>query len=378
MNGKIRIGFVYMDIGDRAGRAGKARRAGQMVPLLESSLVEGTVIGLTEKPGWGKRALPPVDVLFPVADSPQERLRLCAWAAAAGLGFAGPGLAHAALAGDYILGRRLLAGGGIDQPLFRSFSRWDWQQRRQYCLIEMELTLGYPCRITSGTLVQGEPGAVVHTREELEQAVDAALDASTRILAEEVVTGQMYAAALLPGEVGDRRFAVLKMGPQETGGLAVASEWVDRSAAGAPKAADEPEEAELPEGADKAEMTERVQIAGVPQKGNQAETAGLAVTADRSTREEAPEVDWEASVIRAAGEASQALEVTGPSIFYLMAVDDGKRLLLMEADLHPSLEPDGLYTLLWSRTGQRWGAMAEQLARRGRLRGASEEGLFLP
>lgn len=89
-------------------------------------------------------------------------------------------------------------------------------------------------------------------------------------------------------------------------------------------------------------------------------------------------MDWEASVIRAAGEASQALEVTGPSIFYLMAVDDGKRLLLMEADLHPSLEPDGLYTLLWSRTGQRWGAMAEQLARRGRLRGASEEGLFLP
>jgi D-alanine-D-alanine ligase len=197
VSGRIRIGIIYEDCADRKLLADRVREAEGMAQALQGDRFETQILAV---PAVGAPAAPayfPVDIILPAfIGAGAELPRLYAFAQASGAAGASYGLKSALLSNDRILIRKLLAGERIPQCIFRSFSRSQWEKDKSFYLIEVEITLGYPCRIRSGEGPEEAPPVIAHNREELERTVKAVLEKSGRVLAEEVVKGRTYVAAI--------------------------------------------------------------------------------------------------------------------------------------------------------------------------------------
>ncbi|MNC37507.1 D-alanine--D-alanine ligase [compost metagenome] len=222
------------------------------------------------------------------AHSKRELRRLAAYAEVLGIAAAGLEPAGAALGADRVLLRRLLAGERVPQSLFRTFTRSQWEQDSAYFLIEMELTLGYPCRIGPADTGCGQETVLAVSREELQEAVEAVFRRTDRVMAEETVKGRAYAAALGGGEEpGD--IAVM-----ELGAVLPPADAVNKPPAGHP---------------------------------------------------------LEAEVRNAARRAFAALQAKGPALLYFVTPDGQTNVLLTDAELCPELGADSIHAAVWRNAG---------------------------
>lgn len=319
MSGKIRIGIVYEGSKDPALLAGRVREAEKIAEALHSERYEAVILGLAEESLGAFDHIPPVDILYPSAVGPgPEAYRLYALAAAKKIPCAGPGPKAAALGFDRILARKLLAGERIPQCLFRSFTRSQWEKDKAFYLIEIEVTLGYPCRIFPGDGSGLAEGRAVHSREELELSVQAAFLQSDRVMAEELVKGRLFAAAVAVSE-SSYEVAVAEAGEAGTGG-----EYL--TAAAGPR--EEP--------------------ASTGEAG--ASGSGPSLTAEAAE-----------AVRRLAVKASSALDARGPALFYFVTCEGHDLVLLAGAELFPAFGPGSPYAGVWLKAGKSYKELASRL-----------------
>jgi D-alanine-D-alanine ligase len=267
-------------------------------------------------------------------------IRLCALAEAAGLPRIGIGLRSAVLGSDRVLVRRLLSQSEVQLALFRTFTRSQWEKDRSFHLIETELTLGYPCQVrpAAGWGMAG-PEDYVQSREELEQLVDRLMTTHDRVIAEEVIEGRLFVAAVLNGQSSQ----VIGVGE-----LLAAAAPVER-AAGEPE--EEPAEPADDPAAQAAALARR--RAGEPPPWTRLEMPG---EADRELAK---------VVRRAALKAAAALHLAGAALFYYQVPKGRPPVLLTDAELAPSLGPRSLYARLWAHSGGSYRELAACLVENG-------------
>lgn len=301
MSDAIRIGMIYIRSPDKREQRLRKQAAQDMAELFQA---EGYATVIKELPaaqqaqaGTGSR--PEADVLLAAgAHSKRELRRLAAYAELLGVAAAGLEPAGAVLGADRVLLRRLLAGERVPQSLFRTFTRSQWEQDSAYFLIEMEMTLGYPCRIGSSETGCGRDTLLVTSREELQAAVEEVFRKADRLLAEEMVKGRIYAAAL-GGGAEDGDIAVMELG----GGVPTA------------------------------------EAGGKPNAVSQLET----------------------EIKNASRRAFAALQAKGPALLFFVTPDGQSNVLLTDADLCPELGPEGLHAEVWRNAGAADGERLKRL-----------------
>lgn len=332
MNGKIPIGIGYEECKSRELQAEYAREAEQIAAALDGERYDVRILCF---PAAGRRLAdaPPVELLYPVGAGARALGRLYAYAEAAGIAWAGPGLKSAVLGTDRILVKKLLAAERIPQSVFRSFARSQWEKNRMYYLIEMEMTLGYPCRIRPGEYSPYE--VVAHNREELEQAVEAALQLRDRVLAEELVKGRLIAVA-----------SAVEAAGVNTGDLAIAglSGWT--------QLAEEDKGKEQGDG-----VPEKSAADPPPSPGGQPLSAA--------------DPDLVEHIRGLAARTCAALDVRGPALLTFVTFDGHSRVLLAQADLCPGIGQGSLYAALWKRHGVDYPRLAARLVEHGLKRNRS-------
>lgn len=314
MSDAMRIGVIYIRSPDKAERRLRKLAAKNMAELFQA---EGYAAVIKELPAEhaqaGTGSCPEADVLVAAgAHSKRELCRLAAYAELLGLVAAGLDPTGAVLGADRVLLRRLLAGERVPQSLFRTFTRSQWEQDSAYFLIEIEMTLGYPCRIGPPETGCGRDAVLVATREELQAAVEEVFRKADRLLAEETVKGRVYAAALGGGkEAAD--IAVMELGgvvpPAETGYK--------------------------------------------PPAGSQLET----------------------EVRNASRRAFAALQAKGPAVLYFVTPDGHSNVLLTDADLCPELGPEGVHAAVWRDVGTPDGERLKRLVHAAWKQAAKPAGL---
>lgn len=301
MSDAMRIGIIYIRSPDKTERRLRKQAAQYMAELFQA---EGYATVMKELPaaeqaqaGHGSR--PEADILVAAGvHSKRELRRLAAYAELQGLPAAGLEPTGTILGADRVLLRRVLAGERVPQGLFRTFTRSQWEQDSAYFLIEMEMTLGYPCRIGSSESGCGLDAVLASSREELQAAVEEVFRKADRLIAEELVKGRVYAAALGGGaETGD--IAVMELGgavPTAEGG-------------------------------------------GKPNAVSQLET----------------------EIRNASRRAFAALQVKGPALLFFVTPDGQSNVLLTDADLCPELGPEGVHAAVWRNAGTADGERLKRL-----------------
>ncbi|MDF2934834.1 MAG: D-alanine--D-alanine ligase [Paenibacillaceae bacterium] len=302
MNDGIRIGVIYARSPDKAERRLRKLAAKSITDIFQTLGYAAVIKELpagTAQTGIGGVA--EADVLVPAGThSKQELRRLAAYAEALGIAAAGLEPMGAVLGADRVLLRRLLAGERVPQSLFRTFTRSQWEQDSAYFLIEMELTLGYPCRIGPADSGCGQETVLAASREELQAAVEGVFRRTDRVLAEEMVQGRVYTAAMGGGEdPGD--IAVMELGavlpPSDTGARTSA--------------------------------------------GKQLET----------------------EVRNASRRAFAALQAKGAALLYFVTPDGQSNVLWTDADLCPELGTEGIHAAVWRNAGTADGDRLRRIVR---------------
>lgn len=349
MRDGIRIGVIFVRSPDKEERRVRKQAARSLVDLL---LAEGVAAAIRELPAAGETGvpggLPEAELLLPAGPhSRQELRRLAAYAELSGIPSAGLDLAGAVLGADRVLLRRLLAGERIPQGLFRSFTRSQWEQDAAYFVMEMEMTLGYPCRIRPADACCPLHAVRAESREELQKAVEAVLRQTDRVLAEETVKGRVYAAVLGGGEEpGD--IAVMELDPEPGVWDARGASCLAQVNAVAVKEKKKPKKKEEPlAAAEPPELPAAAAPRMPPGPGGRLE----------------PEVR------NMARRAFAVLQAKGPAILFFATHDGQSSLLLTDAELCPSLGPESLHAAAWRSSGAGDGARLKRMAEQALLRG---------
>lgn len=286
----------------RIGTTGKPAVPGNGNPAA-SAAIDPSWYEAAPLPEWPAGGLPDpavlqgLDAVLPLpaegcpAESGERNRR---WQYACGLlgvPYAGAGVRQSVLGGDRSLIRRLLAQEGLPQGLFRSFTRDKYRSNPVYYVMEIEMAVGYPCRILPARSF-GREGGLCRNRTELEAALDAAFSADSRVVAEEWLAGRRLAVALLAGR------EQLHSGIAEQQQAGFGSPGQDRLAA----------------------------AVGLPGEA-----------ADR--------------VMTMARQACELLDAEGAVLVTFLEAEDNKRILLDSVELSPDLGPESAYARLWKLSG---------------------------
>ncbi|WP_040949613.1 D-alanine--D-alanine ligase [Gorillibacterium massiliense] len=128
----------------------------------------------------------------------------------AGIPYVGCGVLASAVGMDKVMMKKIFAQEGLPQCLFRHFTRSQWERDQAFFLMEIEISLGYPCFVKPANLGSSVGISKAENREELIEAVKLAFRYDRKIIVEEGVDGREIEVAVLgnddpqasvPGEI---------------------------------------------------------------------------------------------------------------------------------------------------------------------------------
>ncbi|CAM4475489.1 D-alanine--D-alanine ligase [Paenibacillus tarimensis] len=167
--------------------------------------------GLTEKAGNDRTAVSGVDVMFPLLHGTfGEDGTVQGLLEMANLPYVGAGVLASAVGMDKIMMKKVFAQEGIPQCAYRYFNRTQWQKDPHFFVMEVEVSLGYPCFIKPANLGSSVGISKAKNREELLKAIDYAFRFDRKVIVEEFVDAREIEVSVLgndeprasvPGEV---------------------------------------------------------------------------------------------------------------------------------------------------------------------------------
>ncbi|MDF2668972.1 MAG: DdlB, partial [Paenibacillus sp.] len=128
----------------------------------------------------------------------------------ANIPYVGAGVLASAVGMDKVMMKKIFAQEGLPQCVFRSFTKAQWEKDQAFFLMEIEISIGYPCFVKPANLGSSVGISKARTREELIAALSEAFQYDRKAIVEEYIEAREIEVAVLgndepiasvPGEV---------------------------------------------------------------------------------------------------------------------------------------------------------------------------------
>ncbi|GGG24082.1 D-alanine--D-alanine ligase [Paenibacillus abyssi] len=167
--------------------------------------------GLTAAASKSEHADAEIDVVFPLLHGTYgEDGTIQGLLEMANLPYVGAGVLASAVGMDKVLMKKVFAQEGLPQCIFRYFNRTQWKKDPNFFIMEVEVSLGYPCFIKPANLGSSVGISKAKNREELIEAIEYAFRFDRKVIVEEFVEAREIEVSVLgndeprasvPGEV---------------------------------------------------------------------------------------------------------------------------------------------------------------------------------
>ncbi|MEK8131115.1 D-alanine--D-alanine ligase [Paenibacillus filicis] len=150
---------------------------------------------LTQTPGEAAASL---DVIFPLLHGTfGEDGTIQGLLEMANVAYVGAGVLASSVGMDKVMMKRVFAQDGLPQCVFRHFTRNQWEKDNAFFLMEIEVSIGYPCFIKPANLGSSVGVSKASNREELIGAVNEAFRFDRKVIVEEFVNARELEVAVL-------------------------------------------------------------------------------------------------------------------------------------------------------------------------------------
>lgn len=128
----------------------------------------------------------------------------------ANLPYVGAGVLASAVGMDKVFMKKVFAQAELPQCIYRHFTRTEWAAKQDYYMMDIEVSLGYPCFIKPANLGSSVGISKARNQEELIEAVEHAFQFDRKVIVEEFiearevevsVLGNDNPVASVPGEI---------------------------------------------------------------------------------------------------------------------------------------------------------------------------------
>ncbi|WP_159888263.1 D-alanine--D-alanine ligase [Paenibacillus puerhi] len=115
----------------------------------------------------------------------------------ANVAYVGAGVLASSVGMDKVMMKRVFAQDGLPQCVFRHFTRTQWEKDNAFFLMEVEVSIGYPCFVKPANLGSSVGVSKAVNREELIDAVNEAFRYDRKVIVEEFVHARELEVAVL-------------------------------------------------------------------------------------------------------------------------------------------------------------------------------------
>jgi D-alanine-D-alanine ligase len=124
--------------------------------------------------------------------------------------YVGAGVLASAVGMDKVMMKKIFAHEGLPQCVYRSFTRRQWEEEQSFYLLEVEVSIGYPCFVKPANLGSSVGISKAYNREQLLAAVELAFQYDRKVIVEEFIDGREIEVGVLgndnplvsvPGEI---------------------------------------------------------------------------------------------------------------------------------------------------------------------------------
>ncbi|MED4601551.1 D-alanine--D-alanine ligase [Paenibacillus validus] len=140
----------------------------------------------------------PFDVIFPLLHGTfGEDGTIQGLLEMANIAYVGTGVLASSVGMDKVMMKRVFAQEGLPQCVFRHFTKTQWEKDNAFFLMEIEVSIGYPCFVKPANLGSSVGISKARTREELIEAVNLAFLYDRKVIVEEFINAREVEVAVL-------------------------------------------------------------------------------------------------------------------------------------------------------------------------------------
>ncbi|WP_127588907.1 D-alanine--D-alanine ligase [Paenibacillus koleovorans] len=111
--------------------------------------------------------------------------------------YVGAGVLASAVGMDKVMMKKMFAQEGLPQCVFRHFTRAQWEKDQPFFLMEIEISIGYPCFVKPANLGSSVGISKARNREELIEALALAFQFDRKAIVEEYIEAREVEVAVL-------------------------------------------------------------------------------------------------------------------------------------------------------------------------------------
>ncbi|MFD0676748.1 MULTISPECIES: D-alanine--D-alanine ligase [unclassified Paenibacillus] len=115
----------------------------------------------------------------------------------ANIAYVGAGVLASSVGMDKVMMKKVFAQEGLPQCVFRHFTRTQWEKDQAFFLMEVEVSIGYPCFVKPANLGSSVGISKALNREELIRAIQEAFQFDRKVIIEENINAREVEVAVL-------------------------------------------------------------------------------------------------------------------------------------------------------------------------------------
>ncbi|MBE1443941.1 D-alanine--D-alanine ligase [Paenibacillus sp. OAS669] len=115
----------------------------------------------------------------------------------ANIAYAGAGVLASAVGMDKIMMKKVFAQEGLPQCVYRHFTKTQWEKDQAFFLMEIEVSIGYPCFVKPANLGSSVGISKAGNRDELIAAIQTAFQFDRKVIIEENINAREVEVAVL-------------------------------------------------------------------------------------------------------------------------------------------------------------------------------------
>jgi D-alanine-D-alanine ligase len=115
----------------------------------------------------------------------------------ANIAYVGAGVLASSVGMDKVMMKRVFEQEGLPQCVFRHFTRTQWEKDNAFFVMEIEVSIGYPCFVKPANLGSSVGISKAKNREQLIEAIQSAFQFDRKVIVEENVNAREVEVAIL-------------------------------------------------------------------------------------------------------------------------------------------------------------------------------------
>ncbi|MFE5322591.1 D-alanine--D-alanine ligase [Paenibacillus sp. NPDC056579] len=140
----------------------------------------------------------PLDVVFPLLHGTfGEDGTIQGLLEMANIAYVGAGVLASSVGMDKVMMKKVFAQEGLPQCVFRHFTKTQWEKDQAYFLMEIEISIGYPCFVKPANLGSSVGISKASNRDELIAAIQIAFQYDRKVIVEENINAREVEVAVL-------------------------------------------------------------------------------------------------------------------------------------------------------------------------------------